>query len=296
MFNLKEEIERASQNEKAIGHFNIANFEMLQAVLSAGQELSQERGEQLPLIIGLSESERKFLGSRQMVAFIKSWREENNYPVFVNADHCHSFESVQEAGEARFDSIVIDNSELSLEDNIEKTKKAVIYTRGNFPEILLEGEVGVLGKHSALLEKVPEGVKIGEEQLTTVAQAVRFVEETGVDCFAPAVGNIHGMLKDSFNPDLDIERIREIAEGVGVPLVLHGGSGIRDEEVKKAISAGMAVVHISTELRKVYSWGVKDLAKDFFVAHPNEIAPYKIMEPVIQKMQELVKQKLELFS
>lgn len=296
MFNLKTEVEKVVQNKKAIGHFNIANLEMLQAVLLAGQTLSKDRGEQIPLIIGLSEGERKFVGSRQAVAFIKSWREEHNYPVFVNADHCHSFESAKEAGEAGFDAVVIDNSSLSFEENVEATRKAVTYLRGNFPEIILEGELGVIGKHSALLEKVPEEVKIGEEQLTTVAQAVGFVEETKVDCLAPAVGNIHGMLKNSFNPDLDIERIKEIKEVLETPLILHGGSGLRNEEIRKAVLAGMVVVHISTELRKAYSVAVKNLGQDFFVSHPDEVAPYKIMEPVIQKMTEVVKQKLELFS
>ncbi len=296
MLNLKETIEQVAQNKKAVGHFNISNFEMLQAILLAGQELSEGKEEKIPLIIGLSESERKFIGSRQIIAFIKSWREENNYPVFVNADHCRSLESVKSAGADGFDSIVIDNSEFSLEENIKKTKEAVLYIKENYPEIILEGELGVIGSHSALLDKIPEKVDVGEEQLTTVSQAVKFIQETGVGCLAPAVGNIHGMLKNSFNPDLDIERIEEVASVVEVPLVLHGGSGIRKEETKKAILAGMSIVHISSELRKAYSEGIQNLTKDFFVSNPDEIAPYKIMMPVIDKMKEVVKKKLELFN
>ncbi len=294
--NLKEEVAKASQNKQAIGHFNVANFEMLKAVLLAGQELSQEKGEHIPLIIGLSESERKFIGSRQAVVFIKSWREENNYPVFVNADHCHSFESVKEAGEDGFDSIVIDFSRLTVEENIKATKESVSYIRENFPGILLEGELGVIGEHSALLDEVPEKAVINKEQLTTVDEATMFTQETGVDYIAPAVGNIHGMLKNSYNPNLDIERIKEIKEKIKVPLVLHGGSGIRDEEMKEAVSAGMSVVHISTELRKAYSFGIKDLAGDFFVTNPDEVTPYKVMEPVIKKVQQVAKNKLELFG
>ena len=296
MFKLKQVIEQVAQNKKAVGHFNISNFEMLQAILLAGQELSQGQEEKIPLIIGLSESERKFIGSRQMVAFIKSWREENNYPVFVNADHCRSVESVKSAGADGFDSIVVDNSGFSLEENIEKTKEEVLFIKENYPEIILEGELGVIGSHSALLDKIPEKADVGEEQLTTVSQAVRFVQETGVDCLAPAVGNIHGMLKNSFNPDLDIERVKEIASVVETPLVLHGGSGIREEDIKKAILVGMSVVHISSELRRAYSEGIQNLAKDFFVDNPDEIAPYKIMKPVVEKMKEVVKKKLELFN
>jgi len=296
MFNLKKGIEGVVLSKRAIGHFNISNFEMLKAVLLAGQELSKGKGEKIPLIIGLSESERKFIGSKEVVAFIKSWREENNYPLFVNADHCRSFESVKEAGEAGFDSIVIDNSEFSLEENIEKTKSAVFYIKENYPSIVLEGELGVIGKHSALLDEVPENAEIADGQMTTVDDAVRFVQKTGVDCLAPAVGNFHGMLKSADNPNLDIERIKEIIEGVKAPLVLHGGSGITDEDLKASVLAGMSIIHISSELRQAYSLGVQDLAKDFFVDNPDEIAPYKIMSPVIDKMKAVVARKLELLN
>jgi len=296
MFNLKVEVEKAIQNKKAIGHFNISNFEMLKAVLLAGQELSQEREETIPLIIGLSESERIFIGSYQAVAFVKSWREEHNYPVFINADHCRTLDSVDRAGKAGFDSIVIDNSNLSLERNIRLTKEAVLHMRKHYPRILLEGELGVIGSHSALLEELPKSIDVSKDQSTTVGEASRFIEETNIDFFAPAVGNIHGMLKKSFNPCLDIDRIKELVEALNVPLVLHGGSGIREKDVTDAIFAGMSIVHISTELRKSYSLGIQNLAKDFFVVHPDEVAPYKIMEPVVEKMKKVVKQKLELFS
>ncbi|MEA2112913.1 MAG: class II fructose-bisphosphate aldolase [Patescibacteria group bacterium] len=296
MLNLKETVELAAQNKKAIGHFNISNFEMLKAILSAGEELSQGKEDKVPLIIGLSESERKFIGSKQAVAFVKSWRDEHGYPVFVNADHCTTFESVKEAGEAGFDSIVIDNSSLTLEGNIKATAEAVAYIKGMYPEMVLEGELGVIGIHSALLDEVPEKAVISKEQSTTAVEAVKFAQETGVDCFAPAVGNIHGMLKRSFNPNLDIERITEINETVEVPLVLHGGSGIREEDVQKAIIEGMSVVHVSTELRKAYSSAIKELTKDFFVKNPDEVTPYKVMKSVVEEVQVVVKKKLELFG
>lgn len=296
MFNLKTEIEKASQNKKAIGHFNISNFEMLKAIFLAGQAVSQTKGESVPLIIGLSEGERRFVGTRQIADFIKSWREENNYPVFINADHCHSLESVKEACEAGFDSVVVDNSNFSLEENIEKTKQVVDFVRINHPGVLLEGELGAIGEHSALLGSVPAEVKIGENQLTTAGEVFKFVEETKVDLVAPAVGNIHGMLKDAFNPDLDIERIKEIKEVITIPLVLHGGSGIRNKETEEAVLAGMAVVHISTELRRTYSLEIQNLAKYFFVTNPDEVVPYKIMKSVIDSLQQLIEKKLELFN
>ncbi len=295
MFNLKKEIEEVVLNKRAIGHFNVANLEMLKGVFLAGQELSKEIGRSVPLIIGLSESERRFVGSRQMVAFVKSLREEHDYPIFINADHCHTLESVKVAAEEGFDSIVIDNSEFPLEENIKSTAEAVKFVKENYPDILLEGEIGVIGQHSMLLDEVPEKVVINQNQLTTVEDALKFVQETGVDCFAPAVGNIHGMLKNSFNPNLDIERIKEIADAVKVPLVLHGGSGIKEEDVKQAILSGMAVVHVSTELRRAYSLAVQNLNEDFFESHPDEVTPYKIMASVVVRVQEVVRYKLELF-
>jgi len=296
MFDLKTEIEKVSQNKTALGHFNIVNFEMLKAIFLAGQVFSQRKGEKVPFIIGLSEGERQFIGVRQIGSFIKSWREENNYPVFINADHCHSLESVKEACEAGFDAVVIDNSKFSLEENIEKTKEVVKFVRINYPKVLLEGELGEIGEHSALLNRIPVEAKIGENQLTTAGEVFKFVGETQVDLVAPAVGNIHGMLKDIFNPDLDIERIKEIKEAVNTPLVLHGGSGVKSREIEDAILAGVAIVHFSTELRKVYSLEIQNLAKDFFVTNPDEVVPYKIMKPVVDSLQRLIEKKLELLK
>ena len=127
------------------------------------------------------------------------------------------------------------------------TKKCVEYAKSVNSGIVVEGELGYIGTSSKMLDEIPEGV-----EMTSVEDAKRFVKETGVDLFSPAVGNIHGMLKGVKNPDLDIQRIKDVREACGVPLVLHGGSGITDEDFVSAIESGISIVHINTEIRKAY--------------------------------------------
>ena len=296
MFSLKQEVDKAIQNKTAIGHFNVSNFEMLKAVFLATQEMSKIKSRPIPVIIGLSESERKFIGSKQAVAFIKSWREENNYPVFINADHCRSPESAREATEAGFDTLVIDNSELPFEANVNVTKETVSLVKNVRPEILTEGELGFVGASSELLNEIPSEAEVADDQLTVPADAAKFVQETGVDFLAPAVGNLHGVLKNNFNPRLNIARIKEIVAETKIPLVLHGGSGVSKEDIKNAVFAGISIVHISTELRMAFSSALKNLNRDFFLNNPDEIAPSKIMISPIAEMRKIVSQKLKLFS
>jgi fructose-bisphosphate aldolase class II len=117
------------------------------------------------------------------------------------------------------------------------------------------------------------------------------VKETGVDLLAPAVGNIHGMLKNAPNPRLDIPRIRAIREAAGIPLVLHGGSGISDEDFVSAIDAGVSVIHISTEIRVAWRRGIENAVHEV-----ESIAPYKLMENVVSAVQDVVQKRLKLFS
>ncbi len=121
---------------------------------------------------------------------------------------------------------------------------------------------------------------------------MRFVKETGVDLFAPAVGNIHGMLKNAPEPALDIARIQKISSTVKIPLVLHGGSGSKNEEFTQAIQAGISIVHINTEIRKAWREGIESALQDM----PNEVAPYHLLAPSVLNMQKIVEEKLRVFS
>ena len=286
MKTLRECLKQAEEKKVAIGHFNISNLEGLWAIFYAAKELS------LPVIIGVSEGERDFVGVRQAVALVKSLREEFAYPIFLNADHTYSFERVKEAIDAGFDAVIFDGSKLDLEENIKITKQCVDYARGVNPEIIVEGELGYIGTSSKLLDAIPEGVKLGLEDLTKPDEAKRFVAETGVDLLAPAVGNIHGMLKSGADPALNIARVGEIREATGVSLVLHGGSGNNEADFRDAITAGVSIVHINTELRVAY----RDALRLTLQESPDEVAPYKILKPAVVAMQQVVEKKLKLFS
>lgn len=289
---LKETIVDAENRGVALGHFNISNLEGFWAVVNASKKLSASR--RMPVIIGVSEGERDFVGIPQIKALVDSVKAEG-LPVFLNADHTFSLERVKEVIDCGYDSVIIDEADKGFDENLKITKEAVAYAKEKNPntrlnetvgQVLVEAELGFIGKSSKILDEVPEGVS-----KTSVEEAKKFVEETGIDLFAPAVGNIHGMLKSGLEPKLDIELIKQIKEAVSIPLVLHGASGNSDEEIKEAIAAGISIIHINTELRVAYRKGLTRSLQE----NPDEIAPYKYLRPALHDMQAVVEKKLILF-
>ena len=286
METLRKILEQADANGVAIGHFNISELVALKAAFEAARELN------VPVVVGASEGERKFMGVRQVAALVKSLREEYGFPIFLNADHTHSLPSAMEAAKAGFDWIVFDVSTLPFEENVRQTKAAVETLKAVRPDILVEGEIGDIGSGSEIHDAAPD-LKKG---LTTPAQAKQFVEETGIDTLAPAVGNMHGLLKSMVTGDvkkrLDIERIRAIKAATRIFITLHGASGTDDDDLRKAIAAGITVVHINTEVRLAWRRGLDStLAKQ-----PDEIVPYKILPPVVDSVKQVVAARLALFS
>jgi ketose-bisphosphate aldolase len=286
MVTLRNILGQAEAKGVAIGHFNFSDFLMVKAIFEAAQE------SKVPVIVGASEGERKFMGVRQAAAMAKSFREEHDFPIFLNADHTHSLASALEAAKAGFDWIVFDVSTLPFEENVRQTKAAVEALKGLRPDILVEGEIGDIGSGSEIHDAAPD-LKKG---LTTPAEAKQFVAETGVDTLAPAVGNMHGMLKSMVAGDtkkrLEIERIRAIKAEARVFMTLHGASGTDDGDLRDAIAAGIAVVHINTEVRLAWRRGLDGaLAK-----HSEEVVPYKVLPPAIDSMKQVVAARLALFS
>ena len=290
MKSLRDIIHSAEKKRIAIGHFNIAELEMLKGISHAVAKLN------LPVFIGTSEGERKYLGVHHSVDLIASYNKEHakegGYHMFLNADHTHSLDKVKEAAEVGYDAILFDGGKLPFEENIAQTKEAVEIVKGINPDILVEGELGYIGSSSKLLDEVPEGAQIKEEDLTTPEQAEEFAKKTGIDLLAPAVGNLHGMFKNAPNPKLNIERIREVRKAAGVPLVLHGGSGVSDEDFRAAIEAGVAIIHISTELR--VAWRAK--VESALAEKSDEIAPYKLLPGAIDEIERIVYNRLKLFN
>lgn len=286
MKTLREYIADAESRKVAIGHFNISDSEALWAVFKAAQALN------LPVIIGASEGERDFIGVRQIAALVKSVREEFDYPIFLNADHTYSFERVKEAVDAGFDAVIFDGVKMSLDENIKVAKQCVDYAHSVGRDVLVEAEIGFIGTSSKLLDEIPEGAAITPENLTKPEDLKRFVSETGVDLVAPAVGNLHGMLKSGKEPALSIPLVAELRQAGGIPMVLHGGSGTSDDDFKQAIQAGISIVHINTEIRVAYRKGIEQSLKD----NPEEVAPYKFMAPGVVAMQKVIEARLKLFN
>ncbi len=281
---LKETILDAKARKVAVGHFNVSNLEAVHAIKEAVQETGY------PVIIGLSEGEGDFFGLRELVALVKEY-QSRGLPIFTNADHSYSFQRAQSAIDAGFDAVIIDGAELSHEENIAMTKDVVEYARLQNPNCLVEAEIGFIGKSSNILDKIPEGVGT-EAFLTKPEEAKAFVDATGVDMLAPAVGNLHGMLKNMPNPRLDIPRIQAISEITGLPLVLHGGSGISVEDFQSAIAAGICIVHINTEIRVAY----KDALIKGLADNADQVAPYKFLKPAQEAVKRVIIEKLKIFN
>jgi fructose-bisphosphate aldolase, class II len=286
MLSLLEHLKKSQNTGVAIGHFNISDLVLLKAAFGAARDLN------VPVLVGLSEGEREFVGTREIAAFVRTLREEFDFPIFLNADHTHSLAKGEEAAKAGFDAIVFDLSALPIEENVRQTKKAVEILKGINPGMLVEGEIGDIGSGSEIHESSPD-LKKG---LSTPEEAKQFVESTGVDILAPAVGNMHGMLKSMVEGEtkkhLDIGRITAIKQAAGVFLTLHGGSGTDDGDLRKAIAAGINIVHINTELRVAWRRGLEEgLAEK-----PDEVVPYKILPVAVESVKQVVSSRLKLFN
>ncbi|MGB3921726.1 MAG: class II fructose-bisphosphate aldolase [Minisyncoccia bacterium] len=280
MKDLRETINWAKEEGLAVGHFNISDSEGFRAVVDEARELK------VPVIVGVSEGERDFIGLKEIAALVRV-EKDSGFPVFLNADHTYSVEKAKLAVDAGFDSVIIDAADKPFEENARLARECVAYVKERGLKTLVEAELGFIGQSSKILDKVPEGVS--EETQTKAEDAKRFVEETGIDLLAPSVGNIHGMVKGG-EPRLNIKRVKKIAESVVVPLVLHGGSGNSEEDILGAIKAGISVVHINTEIRVAYKRGVTAGIGS------SEVAPYKFMAEGVKEMRKVIGRYLRLFN
>lgn len=288
MKTLKEYIIDAQNSGRAIAHFNVANSDMLMAIFDAAQKVSEQHGEKIPLLIGVSEGERDAFGVTQIVDYITSLRNEHDYPIFLNADHTYSVERTCEAIDAGFDMVIYDDAKGTHEENLANTQQVVAYRNDVNPACLVEAEFGFIGGGSNIKDEIPDGVS--EETMTKPNEAKSFIDASGIDILAPSVGNVHGMVK-SGNPALNPDRVADILAATGTPMVLHGGSGSSDEDFVSVIKAGISIIHISTELRVAY----RKALEEAFAEDPNQIAPYKYIQKAKDAVASIAENRIKLF-
>jgi ketose-bisphosphate aldolase len=262
--NAKEIMVEAVKGKYAVGAFNITDLLQFEAVIDAAVE------KKAPVIVQTSVKPSKFLGTKMMVAIFRTLAEAVPVPVCLHLDHCTEVDYCKKCADAGYTNIMIDASKQSFEENIRQTREVADYCHkaGN---ISVEGELGTVGG-------VEDQVKVAEDeaQLANPQQSVEFVERTGVDIFAPAIGTAHGVYKTK-NPKIDFERMAAIHKmlnggGIKTPLVVHGGTGLPEEYIKKLLAAGGAKFNVSTELKHT----LIDAKFEYISAHRDEYDPGKI--------------------
>jgi len=277
---MKEMLNKAKEGGYAVGQFNINNLEFTQAILLAAQE------ENAPVILGVSEGAGRYMGGfKTVVGMVKGLMEEYKItvPVALHLDHGSSFEKCVEALYAGFTSVMIDGSHYPLEENIALTKRVV-----DVAHVLgasVEGELGRIGGQEDDLS-----VEDAEAAYAVPAECERFVKETGVDALAPALGSVHGPYKGE--PKLGFDRMQVIKELTGLPLVLHGGTGIPTKDIQRAIACGTAKINVNTENQIASAKKVREV----LAAKPDLYDPRKYLGPAREAIKETVISKIREFG
>ncbi|WP_078593487.1 class II fructose-bisphosphate aldolase [Evansella clarkii] len=280
LVSMKEMLETAKAEGYAVGQFNLNNLEFTQAILQAAEE------EQSPVILGVSEGAARYMGGFHTVVTIVEAlmaEYETTVPVAIHLDHGSSFEKCVEAMYAGFTSVMIDGSHFPLEENIALTQKVVdvAHTLG----VSVEAELGRIGGQEDDLI-----VDDAEAAYAIPSECDQLVRETNVDCFAPALGSVHGPYKGE--PNLGFDRMEEVGKLTGIPLVLHGGTGIPTKDIQKAISLGTAKINVNTENQISSAKAVRE-ALD---ANPDMYDPRKYLGPARDAIKETVKGKMREFG
>lgn len=270
-------LEHADKNQYAVGAFNVNNMEIIQAITEAANEL------RAPVILQASQGAIKYAGVEYITALVKTASEKFDIPMTLHLDHGTDFEEIMKCIRNGFTSVMIDASKHELEENIRLTKEIVKIAHS--VGVSVEAELGKIGGTEDQVV-----VSEAEATYTDPQEAKIFVEETGIDSLAVAVGTAHGVYKGE--PKVDIERIREIDRMVDVPLVLHGSSGVSYETLENAVAAGIRKINIDTDVRASFATAVKSFVSE----NPDEIDPRKILKPARREMTETVKEKIKVFG
>ncbi len=276
----KKYFEKAKKESFGIGAFNAANLESMKAVVAAAFKF------QSPVIIEFSPSEVDHMGVDQAVALGRAFEKQYSVPIILNLDHGTNPEKIIQAIDAGFDYVHYDGGKVPFEEALKTGKMLADYAHGK--GVLIEGEIDHIEGSSA--DHTDSKPDVDSKLYTDPNQAKEFIEKTGFDVFASFVGNLHGIYAESKN--LNLELLKNIQETLpNTYLSLHGGSGIVEEDIKKAIEIGIVKINVNSELRIAFKMVLQNVLNN-----SNEIAAYKFMQKPIEEMQKVVEQKIKMFG
>jgi len=284
MEQIKEIIKKAQREKYAVGAFNTSNLEVTQAIAWAAET------QKAPAVISVTESALEYAGFNTLTKIVQSIIDESKTPLVLHLDHGKSYEICKKCIDAGFRSVMIDGSMLPFEKNVKLTRKVVNYAHQK--GVFVQAELGKIPRVASENKKTID-VKIGEMEKTVPEEAEKFVALTEVDTLAVIIGNIHGMYAPQGNPRLDIELLKKIKSKVSIPFILHGGSGVSDEDIKKSIAeGGIVTVNIDTEIRLAFT----NALEKFYAGSKRTSDPRKILSLARAAAQKKVEEKIKLFG
>ena len=274
---LKEVLKEADALNMAVGAFNTHNLEMLPAIIKAAVH------QKTPVIIQTSCGTANYVGHKNLVAVCRSMAEEYGVNVVLHLDHAKDYDEIRKAIDAGYSSVMFDGSSLPLKENILGTKRVVDYARNR--NVSVEAELGTVGG-------TEDGIAVSQEDVryTDPKDAVEFVKQTGIDALAVAIGTNHGQYKSKTN--INFERLKELQEMVDIPLVIHGGTGVKEDDVKRVIDLGIRKFNVGTEL--LVGWNRK--SKECYDGHRENISNRDNVVPCLDTITEIVERKIHLFK
>ncbi|MCL0107753.1 class II fructose-1,6-bisphosphate aldolase [Peptococcaceae bacterium] len=277
LVTVAELLKKAEEGKYAVGAFNCNNMEIVQAIITAAE------AERAPVIIQASQGAIKYADLEWVAGMAKLAAERAKVPAAIHLDHGTSFEQCIKCIRAGFSSVMIDGSKLPFEENVALTNKVVEVARA--VGVSVEAELGKIGG-------TEDDISVDEREamLTDPDEAKEFVERTKVDSLAVAIGTAHGQYKG--RPELDFDRLEKIKKLVKIPIVLHGSSGVPDEDIRRAISLGVSKVNIDTNIREAFTSTMRKILNE----KPKEIDPRKVLGPAREAAVEIIREKIRLFG
>ena len=277
LMNMKDLLAVANEHNFAVPAFNISDYNMFNGIMDASEEKNA------PVIIAIHPDELSHI-TTEMVKGIIERIHNSSIPAVVHLDHGGTFEQVITAIRAGFTSVMIDASGESYENNVATCRK--VCEAAHAVNVSVEGELGTIGNTDSVETTAPD-----EILYTDPAQARDFIEKTGIDCLAIAIGTCHGIYPKDKKPELRIDILDEIKKIVDAPLVLHGGSSNKDSEIAKSVKHGINKINISSDTKVVYYQKMREVLQDASLREPNMIQP-----ACVETMKEVAFDKIELFQ